>query len=111
MEYQTKQLIVDASPWNQNGDHPDDNIWRPFEDTRKLPDDPREGAVVRYFRHPGVDGNATCAVCHRRMNDHGWIDTQGDGRTVCPGDWIITNVIGDRYPCKNDLFEATFEPL
>ena len=27
-----------------------------------------------------------------------------------PGDWIITGVKGERYPCKPDIFEATYEP-
>jgi len=26
------------------------------------------------------------------------------------GDWIITGVKGERYPCKPDIFEATYEP-
>ena len=28
-----------------------------------------------------------------------------------PGDWIITGVHGERYPCKPDIFEATYEPV
>lgn len=28
-----------------------------------------------------------------------------------PGDWIITGVKGERYPCKPDIFEATYEPV
>lgn len=27
-----------------------------------------------------------------------------------PGDWIITGVKGEKYPCKPDIFEATYEP-
>jgi hypothetical protein len=26
-----------------------------------------------------------------------------------PGDWIITGVNGERYPCKPDIFEKTYE--
>ena len=26
-----------------------------------------------------------------------------------PNDWIITGVKGERYPCKPDIFEATYE--
>jgi len=25
------------------------------------------------------------------------------------GDWIITGIRGERYPCKPDVFEATYE--
>lgn len=28
-----------------------------------------------------------------------------------PGDWIITGVKGERYPCKPDIFAATYEPV
>ena len=30
---------------------------------------------------------------------------------VRPGDWIITGVKGEHYPCKPDIFEATYEPV
>jgi hypothetical protein len=30
---------------------------------------------------------------------------------VCPGDWIITGVKGERYPVKPDIFAATYEPV
>ena len=27
------------------------------------------------------------------------------------GDWLIRGVKGEVYPCKNDIFEATYEPV
>lgn len=30
---------------------------------------------------------------------------------VSEGDWIITGVKGEKYPCKPDIFEATYEPV
>lgn len=27
------------------------------------------------------------------------------------GDWIIRGVQGEHYPCKPDIFEATYEPV
>lgn len=29
--------------------------------------------------------------------------------TASPGDWIIRGVKGEMYPCKPDIFEATYE--
>jgi hypothetical protein len=29
---------------------------------------------------------------------------------VSPGDWIIKGVKGEFYPCKPDIFAATYEP-
>lgn len=28
---------------------------------------------------------------------------------VSPGDWVITGIDGERYPCKPDIFERTYE--
>lgn len=33
---------------------------------------------------------------------------EGD-MTAQPGDWIIKGVKGEFYPCKPDIFEATYE--
>ena len=33
-----------------------------------------------------------------------------EGHEVTPGDWIITGVKGEKYPCKPDIFLATYEP-
>jgi len=35
---------------------------------------------------------------------------EGDMR-VENGDWIIKGVKGEFYPCKPDIFEATYEPV
>ncbi len=35
---------------------------------------------------------------------------EGDMK-ASPGDWIITGVKGERYPCKPDVFEASYEPV
>lgn len=110
-KYRKKPVVVTASQWNKNGDHPLDDVWRPFEDTGKIPVQPREGAVVRYFRRPDVEGSESCQKCNRTMNEHGWIDTLEGGHIVCPSDFIITGIKGENYPCKSDIFEATYEPV
>jgi len=38
------------------------------------------------------------------------IDTLEGPHFVSEGDWIITGVKGERYPCKPDIFEMTYEP-
>ena len=35
---------------------------------------------------------------------------EGDHRAD-PGDWIIQGVKGEFYPCKPDIFTATYEPV
>ncbi|BDZ76932.1 PGDYG domain-containing protein [Claveliimonas bilis] len=33
---------------------------------------------------------------------------EGDMK-ASPGDWIITGVDGEQYPCKPDIFERTYQ--
>jgi len=35
---------------------------------------------------------------------------EGDHRAL-PGDWIIRGIKGEIYPCKPDIFAATYEPV
>ena len=30
---------------------------------------------------------------------------------VTPGDWIVTGVTGEKYPVKDTIFRATYEPV
>ena len=38
------------------------------------------------------------------------IPTLEGSMKASPGDWIIHGVKGEVYPCKPDIFEATYEP-
>lgn len=38
------------------------------------------------------------------------IKTLEGNMRVSDGDWIIKGVHGEYYPCKNDIFEKTYEP-
>jgi hypothetical protein len=39
------------------------------------------------------------------------IETLEGPMSVNGGDWIITGVKGEKYPCKPDIFEATYDPV
>lgn len=39
-----------------------------------------------------------------------YIETLEGRMEVNVGDWIITGVKGERYPCKPDIFALTYEP-
>jgi len=41
----------------------------------------------------------------------GWIATLEGGHIVSPGDYIIKGIKGEHYPCKPDIFEATYEKV
>ena len=70
-----------------------------------------EGKIVRRYNTPNMDGKTACKHCGNTMRQHGWIDTLEGGHIVCPGDWVITGVQGERYPCKPGIFAATYEAV
>lgn len=118
-KFRKKTDLIEASQWFKNGDHPNDydGTTSCFENgvLEEIPgsvarDRGWEGFVVRYFRRPDVPGQQICNHCGIIMRDHGWIDTLEGDRIVCPGDWVITNLQGERYPCKPDIFIATYDP-
>jgi hypothetical protein len=84
--YRKRPVVIEATQWFKMGDHP---AVKP----------------VPVSEFPMVnDANRLC----------GWVDTleSGDvarGLTVIPGDWIITGVKGEHYPCKPDIFASTYE--
>jgi len=40
-----------------------------------------------------------------------WIGTLEGPHVVSDGDWIITGVNGERYPCKDEIFRLTYEKM
>lgn len=49
--------------------------------------------------------------CGEPSSAHVYIETLEGRMRACPGDWIITGVNGERYPCKPDIFAKTYEPV
>lgn len=94
MKYRKKPVVIDAYQW--------------FEVSPYLEGQPRD---VDYYRTPSLDGHTSCKHCAVIMHYHGWIDTLEGGHIVCPKDWIITGVKGEKYPCKPDIFAATYEAV
>lgn len=94
MEYRKKPVVIEAVQW--------------FEVSPFVEGERRD---VDYFRRPDVAGTQECMYCGKTMHVHGWIDTLEGGHIVCPGDWIITGVAGEKYPCKPKIFEATYEKV
>lgn len=119
-QWRKKPVVIEATQWHKNGDHPldyaedtqgfEDGVLRTFTGEERKANQ-WEGGVVRYFRRPDVPGETLCRNCNVDMHSHGWIDTKEGGHIVCPCDWIITGVAGERYPCKPAIFEATYEAV
>ena len=72
MKFRKKPVVIEATQWFKDGDHPNVKKWNDNE-----------------YRVTTLEG----------------------AMIVTPGDWIITGVKGEYYPCKPDIFEMTYEPL
>jgi hypothetical protein len=48
-------------------------------------------------------------ICRHEANGLVIPTLEGD-HLASPGDWIIKGVQGELYPCKPDIFAATYEP-
>ena len=53
------------------------------------------------FRHDSGSGETTTLD----------IRTLEGVMTAQPGDWVIRGVAGEFYPCRPDIFDATYEPV
>ena len=92
MKFRKKPIIIDAYQW--------------FEVSKYIEGEKRD---VDYYRTPKLDGSELCSICHKPLDAHGWLETLEGGMRVCPGDWIITGIQGEHYPCKPDIFKSTYD--
>jgi hypothetical protein len=84
MKFRKKPVVIEATQWWKHGDHPE--------------------VVPVPYDHP-VDQHALAPGAW------GWVKTLEGGHLVTPGDWIITGIAGEHYPCKPEIFAATYEPV
>ena len=85
-----KPVTISATQWFKNGDHPQVRAIAPSDD---LFFTGMGGAMLTGREKYGVIGTL-----------------ESPNHLVTPGDWIITGVAGEHYPCKPDIFEATYSP-
>lgn len=92
--FRKKPVVIEAIRWTGSnlaeviaftGKHPDFDRWfKSFEEYEEHV--ARDGAVFKIFTLEGT-------------------------MEASAGDWIIRGVQGEHYPCKPDIFEATYEPV
>lgn len=87
MNYRKKPVVIQAFQWTGNESQIEDPEW--------IVDAIRKGAVC-FAEEP-----APFAMI---------IETLEGYMTASPGDYIIRGIRGEIYPCKPDIFEATYEP-
>lgn len=84
MKYRKKPVVIEATQWHKHGDHP-------------------SVEPLHLSRAGGLPVGA-------KWTQYGWVKTLEGGHVVTPGDWIITGVQGENYPCKAEIFASTYEP-
>lgn len=62
--------------------------------------------AVQWFKH----GDHPAVHADSGKDSAGYIETPEGRLRVEPGDWIITGVAGENYPCKPDIFEQLYSP-
>jgi hypothetical protein len=90
MKFRKKPVVIEAVQWNGRAFGDDMPAWL-------------SAAIdIPSLNHP--PGRVF------RMANNLHISTLEGEMTASPGDWIIRGVKGELYPCKPDIFEATYEP-
>lgn len=94
MRFRKKPVEIDAVHWDGT------NIDEVLElvDFEKLPAELAEGPDGPGIGHTPATGDL-------------YIPTLEGTMTARAGDWIIKGVQGELYPCKPDIFAATYEPV
>lgn len=63
------------------------------------------------FDAQALRGEWPKGICTAAHNLSPHVHTLEGMLRVSHGDWIITGVVGEIYPCKPDVFEKTYEPV
>jgi hypothetical protein len=99
MKYRKKPVVIEAFQMTQER-RMDNSAWPNWLHEAWNKDRHEEGALFRNY--PGIPSGTvedTLAI-HTLEGDH---EVRWD-------DWIIRGVESELYPCKPDIFEATYDP-
>ena len=66
--------------------------------------------AIKVFEHFNVPGGKF-RPDHDLRTGTLLIPTLEGDHTASPNDWIIQGIKGEFYPCKPDIFAATYEPV
>ena len=89
MKFRKKPIVIDAFIWTGGPDQTEDPEW-----------------IVEALcdKRARILAKGTGGVVLMIQTDEGEMRAQ-------PGDWIIKGIEGELYPCKPDIFEATYEKV
>lgn len=101
VKFRKKPVVIEAQQWFPPGDDRHDPAMLVYRKGNSVspPDYRKVGDLYCVFDEKLGQGPSLYMIK----------TLEGDLK-VSPGDWIITGVKGEKYPCKPDIFEATYEP-
>jgi hypothetical protein len=85
--YRKRPIEVEAHRWDGT-----------FEGAMEIIERIRDEGGTAHYRGPKIQRELV-------------IDTLEGRMFASPGDWVIRGVAGEFYPCKPNIFEATYEPV
>jgi hypothetical protein len=88
-KYRKKPVVIEAFQWTGGPDREEDPVWACIAI--------KEGTM--YFENMGTPEVSLM------------IKTSEGVMRASQGDWIIFGIKGELYPCKPDIFEATYEAV
>ena len=87
MKYRKRPVVIEAFQWTGGHNQREDPVWI-------------------------VDAINRGDVCYQAGDDPCLsIKTLEGNMRAGVGDWIIKGIKGELYPCRNDIFRATYEPV
>lgn len=108
-KFRKKPVVIEAEPFRWGLE---DGVIRFNEHIPR--DGDKYAAVLRSTRFPGYLERYHSELSERGFESGDWqpyIETLEDKMRIGKDDWIITGVKNERYPCKPDIFEATYEAV
>lgn len=99
LKFQKKPVVIAAEQW--------------FPDVLPWPEGVEVETIVGDCDDPQC-GDSTwdhaCTAGSSKPTGRHIIKTLEGPHIVSPGDWVITGVKGEKYPCKPEIFSLTYEP-
>ena len=91
-KYRKKPVVIEAFQYDQSAH---DRFWSSEDHMDEFPEWLQERRLGSFYVSNGVPV----------------VLTLEGALSVSIGDWIICGIQGEIYPCKPDIFEATYDPL
>jgi len=104
MKFRKKLVIIEATQWWPPGDLRHDPAMLSNRKGNSVvpPDYSQSGDLYQFSTIKGMGDD----IFMIRTGKSSSSDVQ-----VNPGDWIITGVEGEKYPCSASIFEKTYEAV